>query len=166
MRAMRWAHRVKADKFQTDPLPKRPSARTATAVRNGATQRQVCSRGVPNALYVSDMTIDEITENFALLDDWEDRYRYLIELGRLMPSFPAEARTDANKVQGCASQVWLSTTIAPGPEPILTFTGDSDAHIVKGLIAVLVALYSGGRRRRFSMPTPSNCSTASAYANT
>lgn len=92
---------------------------------------------------MSIMTLDEITENFALLDDWEDRYRYLIELGRLMPPFPAEARTDANKVQGCASQVWLSTHIEPGPEPILTFTGDSDAHIVKGLIAVLVALYSG-----------------------
>ncbi|BAR99930.1 SufE family protein [Blastochloris viridis] len=93
------------------------------------------------------MDIDEITENFALLDDWEDRYRYLIELGRLMPPFPETARVDANKVQGCASQVWLSTTVEPGPEPRLTFIGDSDAHIVKGLIAVLIAFYSGQAAR-------------------
>ena len=55
------------------------------------------------------MTIDEITENFSLLDDWDDRYRYVIELGRSLPPFPEEARTEANKVQGCASQVWLTT---------------------------------------------------------
>ena len=63
----------------------------------------------PAAAYMSLMDIEEITDNFALLDDWEDRYRYLIELGRLMPPFPEQARIDANKVQGCASQVWLST---------------------------------------------------------
>jgi cysteine desulfuration protein SufE len=89
------------------------------------------------------MTIDEINENFALLDEWDDRYRYLIELGRMMPPLPDAARTDANKVQGCASQVWLTTDIAPGPSgPLLSFVGDSDAHIVRGLIAILLAIYS------------------------
>jgi cysteine desulfuration protein SufE len=89
--------------------------------------------------------IDEITENFALLDDWDDRYRYVIELGRALPPLPDAARTDANKVQGCASQVWLQTTVRPDGDGgrVLNFLGDSDAHIVKGLIAILFALYSG-----------------------
>jgi len=91
------------------------------------------------------MPIDEIIENFELLEEWDDRYRYLIELGRALPPLPDAARNDANKVQGCASQVWLSTSIKPngGTGPLLTFEGDSDAHIVRGLIAVLFALYSG-----------------------
>ena len=91
------------------------------------------------------MPIDEIIENFELLDEWDDRYRYLIELGRALPQLPDGARSDANKVQGCASQVWLSTSIKPNGSggPVLTFEGDSDAHIVRGLIAVLFALYSG-----------------------
>ena len=91
------------------------------------------------------MPIDEIIENFELLDEWDDRYRYLIELGRALPPLPDGARNDANKVQGCASQVWLATSIkADGNAgPMLTFVGDSDAHIVRGLIAVLFALYSG-----------------------
>jgi cysteine desulfuration protein SufE len=92
------------------------------------------------------MTIDDIIESFAFLDDWEDRYRYLIELGRDLPPFPEAARTAANKVDGCASQVWLDTRIEPGAgDPVLTFKGDSDAHLVKGLVAVLLALYSGRR---------------------
>ena len=90
------------------------------------------------------MPIDEIIENFELLEEWDDRYRYLIELGRALPPLPDAARTNANKVQGCASQVWLATSIKPnGGGPVLTFEGDSDAHIVRGLIAVLFALYSG-----------------------
>jgi cysteine desulfuration protein SufE len=91
------------------------------------------------------MTIDEITENFALLDEWEDRYRYVIELGRMLEPLPDAARTEANKVPGCASQVWLTTEIdRNGPDrPILRFSGDSDAHIVRGLVAVLFAIYSG-----------------------
>ncbi len=91
------------------------------------------------------MTIDEIIENFAVLEDWDDRYRYLIELGRQLDPLPEHARTLANKVQGCASQVWLWTQIdrtGPGA-PTLTFAGDSDAHIVRGLIAILLVLYSG-----------------------
>jgi cysteine desulfuration protein SufE len=89
--------------------------------------------------------IDEIVENFALLEEWDDRYRYLIELGRMLPPLPAAAHNDVNKVQGCASQVWLSTQIVPNGAsgPVLTFEGDSDAHIVRGLIAVLFALFSG-----------------------
>ena len=91
------------------------------------------------------MSINEIIENFELLEEWDDRYRYLIELGRQLPPLPDGARTDANKVQGCASQVWLATSIKPngGGGPVLSFEGDSDAHIVRGLIAILFALYSG-----------------------
>ena len=90
------------------------------------------------------MTIDDIIDSFSLLDDWEDRYRYLIELGRDLPEFPESARTAANKVEGCASQVWLDTHIEPhDTDPVLSFVGDSDAHLVKGLIAVLLTLYSG-----------------------
>lgn len=91
------------------------------------------------------MSIDEIIGNFELLDEWDDRYRYLIELGRGLPELPEAARSEANKVRGCASQVWLQTSVTPdGPAgPVLTFAGDSDAHIVKGLIAILFALYSG-----------------------
>ena len=89
--------------------------------------------------------IDEIVENFALLDEWDDRYRYVIELGRTLPPLAESAHVDANKVQGCASQVWLLTHIRPDSSngPILTFEGDSDAHIVRGLIAILFAIYSG-----------------------
>jgi cysteine desulfuration protein SufE len=91
------------------------------------------------------MAIDEIIENFALLDEWDDRYRYVIELGRTLAPLSAALRTEGNKVQGCASQVWLATDVrADGAAgPTLTFVGDSDAHIVRGLIAILFALYSG-----------------------
>jgi cysteine desulfuration protein SufE len=89
--------------------------------------------------------IDEIIENFAVLEDWDDRYRYLIELGRELPPLAADAHSDANKVHGCASQVWLETDVRPNGAggPILTFIGDSDAHIVRGLIAILFATFSG-----------------------
>jgi cysteine desulfuration protein SufE len=91
--------------------------------------------------------IDDIIENFAVLDDWDDRYRYLIELGRQLPPLAEAAHNDANKVQGCASQVWLDTSIRQDGAggPILTFIGDSDAHIVRGLIAILFAIFSGKR---------------------
>ena len=89
-------------------------------------------------------SVDEIVANFELLDDWEERYRYLIELGRMLPPLPPEAHSDANKVQGCASQVWLERRVeTTRPEPILHWRGDSDAHIVRGLIALLLTLYSG-----------------------
>jgi cysteine desulfuration protein SufE len=91
------------------------------------------------------MKIDEIIDNFSVLDDWDDRYRYVIELGRTLAPLPETERTATNKVQGCASQVWLATNAKPDGTggPVLTFIGDSDAHIVRGLIAILFALYSG-----------------------
>jgi cysteine desulfuration protein SufE len=85
---------------------------------------------------------DEILADFELLDDWEDRYRYVIELGRRLEPLPDAERSPANKVQGCVSQVWLTTHIDQAG-PRLSFVGDSDAHIVRGLIAILFALYSG-----------------------
>ena len=95
------------------------------------------------------MTIDKIIENFALLDEWDDRYRYVIELGRGLAPLSERDRSQANKVQGCASQVWLATTVRPNGAsgPVLSFSGDSDAHIVRGLIAILFALYSGKAAR-------------------
>lgn len=88
--------------------------------------------------------IDDIIDNFALLDEWDDRYRYVIELGRGMTPLPELDRTDTNKVQGCASQVWLATAMFyDGGQPVLTFRGDSDAHIVRGLVAILLATVSG-----------------------
>lgn len=92
------------------------------------------------------MSIDTIRADFALLDEWEDRYRYLIELGRLLPPFPEALRTDANKVRGCVSQVWLASAVqrnGTGAAQVLEFQGDSDAHIVRGLVAVLFALVQG-----------------------
>lgn len=93
-------------------------------------------------------TIDDIVEGFEFIDDWEERIRYLIELGRELEPLPDSARTAENKVQGCASQVWLETKIAPGADPTLTFRGDSDAHLVRGLVAVMIALYSGQSARK------------------
>jgi cysteine desulfuration protein SufE len=92
------------------------------------------------------MTLDEIIEEFGFLDDWEDKYRFVIDLGRHLEPLPDSAHNAANKVSGCASQVWLETQThvgRPGGEPILTFRADSDAHIVRGLIAILLAIYSG-----------------------
>ncbi|HXY59457.1 MAG TPA: SufE family protein [Methylocystis sp.] len=93
------------------------------------------------------MAIDEIIENFQLLDEWDDRYRYLIELGRTLEPLPRDAYTDANKVRGCASQVWLETKVEQDKDGAkrLLFRGDSDAHIVRGLVALVLALYSGRR---------------------
>ena len=89
--------------------------------------------------------IEEIIDNFSILDQWDDRYRYLIELGRQLPPLTAAGYSDTNKVQGCASQVWLETSVRPNGAdgPVLTFAGDSDAHLVRGLIAILFAMFSG-----------------------
>lgn len=91
------------------------------------------------------MTIDEIRENFELLEDWDDRYRYVIELGRMLEPMPEAEHSAANKVQGCVSQVWLSKKVERGNvgKASLKYLGDSDAHIVRGLIAILLTLYSG-----------------------
>ncbi len=88
-------------------------------------------------------TLDDIIADFELLDDWEDRYRYIIDLGRQLDPLPDSARVEGNKVQGCVSQVWLQTSKGEGADPLIEYRGDSDAHIVKGLVAIILALYSG-----------------------
>lgn len=88
-------------------------------------------------------TLDGIIEDFAFLDDWEDRYRYLIDLGRELSPYPDELRDAHHKVQGCASQVWLATSVGDGKNPVITLMGDSDAHIVRGLVALVLIIYSG-----------------------
>lgn len=89
--------------------------------------------------------IEALVADFSLLDEWEDRYRHVIELGRDLDPLPEGERTPDNKVQGCVSQVWIKTDIrcANGGSPVLIFHGDSDAHIVRGLIAILFMLFSG-----------------------
>lgn len=91
------------------------------------------------------MDVNEIIDNFELLDDWDDRYRYLIELGRELEPLEPAAHKEANKVRGCASQVWVETIVHRdgAADPRLTLKGDSDAHIVRGLITLVFALYSG-----------------------
>ena len=100
--------------------------------------------------------IDEIIGNFELLDQWDDRYRYVIELGRTLPPLAPAAHSEANKVRGCASQVWLVTHVKPdgAAGPTLSFEGDSDAHIVRGLVAILFALYSGKRAKEILETDP------------
>ena len=90
-------------------------------------------------------SLDEIVSNFELLDEWDDRYRYLIELGKGLEPLPEDAHNDVNKVRGCASQVWLEARRegGPGAQTRLHFRGDSDAHIVRGLVALALAIYSG-----------------------
>jgi cysteine desulfuration protein SufE len=84
--------------------------------------------------------LNDLAAEFELLGDWEDRYRYIIDLGRELAPLEAAERTDEHKVRGCASQVWLVSEWGPGGA--LRFRGDSDAHIVRGLIAILLRLYS------------------------
>ncbi len=95
------------------------------------------------------MMIADIIENFDFLDDWDDRYRYLIELGRTLEPLPEAAHNDVNKVRGCTSQVWLETNVEKGRDgvPVLHFLGDSDAHIVRGLVALTLAFFSGHTAR-------------------
>jgi cysteine desulfuration protein SufE len=90
-------------------------------------------------------SLDELIENFELIDDWDERYRYLIEIGRELAPMPEIDHTEENRVRGCASQVWLTRQVTPDAsgEPVLHFTGDSDAHIVRGLVALTLAVYSG-----------------------
>lgn len=95
--------------------------------------------------------IEQILEDFSFLDDWEDRYRYVIELGQSLEPFPEELKSDSSKVRGCASQVWLISRTCQrsgSDEDVVVFSGDSDAHIVRGLIAILLAVYSGRTPRQ------------------
>lgn len=87
--------------------------------------------------------IETIIDDFEFLDDWEDKYRYVIELGRQLPEMPDSEKTPANKVNGCVSQVWLVPEITRDNDPIVHFRGDSDAHIVRGLVAIMIAAMSG-----------------------
>jgi cysteine desulfuration protein SufE len=89
--------------------------------------------------------IETIRDDFAFLDDWEERYRYIIELGEQLDPYPESARDAGHKVQGCVSQVWLLTRQSGVGDPVLSFKGDSDAHIVRGLVAIMLALFSGKR---------------------
>ncbi|MGH1455164.1 MAG: SufE family protein [Alphaproteobacteria bacterium] len=84
--------------------------------------------------------IDEVVENFSLFDDWEERYRYLIDLGRALPKLDDSLKVDTHLVRGCTSRVWLIPEIRGG---VLYFQADSDAHIVRGLVALLMAAYNG-----------------------
>ena len=97
---------------------------------------------------IPSVTIDRVLANFEVLDEWMDRYRYIIDLGRQVPEMPPEEKTDANKVQGCQSSVWITARVRDGAqETLLDFNADSDAHIVKGLVAVLLIVF-GGRRAK------------------
>ncbi|THV22940.1 SufE family protein [Peteryoungia ipomoeae] len=88
-------------------------------------------------------TLDQMIDDFGFLEDWEDRMRYVIELGKALPDLDDAEKTSENKVQGCASQVWLSVSAGEGPDPVMTFAGDSDAFIVRGLVAIVLQAYSG-----------------------
>jgi cysteine desulfuration protein SufE len=88
-------------------------------------------------------TIETIRDDFSFLDEWEDRYRYVIELGSGLAPYPEQYRDEAHKVPGCVSQVWLHPSIGGGNDPVIEFVGDSDAHIVRGLVAIMIALFSG-----------------------
>ncbi len=98
---------------------------------------------------MSNRSFEDIAADFEFLDDWEDRYRYLIELGKTLPPFPDSARTEANKVHGCVSQVWILPEVDnPGTEDaVLHLKADSDALIVRGLIAVLLSMVSGHKAK-------------------
>ena len=84
--------------------------------------------------------IEDLTANFALFDDWEERYRYLIDLGRNLPAMDDSLKTDENMVRGCTSRVWMVARVENG---VFHFVADSDAHIVRGLIGLLIAAYEG-----------------------
>ena len=90
-----------------------------------------------------ELTIDRITGNFDVLAEWEDRYRYIIDLGKKIEGLDASLCTEDNRVQGCVSKVWLVTEVGDSSPPQLFFRADSDAHIVRGLIAILLTAYSG-----------------------
>jgi cysteine desulfuration protein SufE len=87
--------------------------------------------------------LKEIIDNFEYLDDWEDRYKYIIELGNSLENFPQEYKNEKTKVSGCVSQVWISSEITTQRQiKKISFKGDSDAHIVKGLITIVLSIYS------------------------
>lgn len=92
---------------------------------------------------MAELTVDRIIQNFEILGNWEERYRYVIDLGRKLPGLEEQFKTEDNRVKGCVSNVWLITRVGEGSPPVLEFVADSDAHIVRGLLAILLAAYSG-----------------------
>jgi cysteine desulfuration protein SufE len=92
---------------------------------------------------VKTATIDELIEDFEFLDAWEDRYRYIIELGDALEEMPAELKTEEHRVLGCVSNVWLVVNVQPGDPPTIHFAADSDSQIVRGLVAILLMVCSG-----------------------
>ena len=100
--------------------------------------------------------LPELLENFEFLDDWMERYRYIIELGKKLPELPAELRVQENKVLGCQSQVWLvrDESVDAGLSERLRFRADSDAHIVRGLVAILLVMFSGKTRDEIASLDP------------
>ncbi|PRX10494.1 UNVERIFIED_ORG: cysteine desulfuration protein SufE [Martelella mediterranea] len=87
--------------------------------------------------------LDQIIDDFSFLEDWEDRYRYVIELGKELPDLPDAEKNEENRVHGCASQVWLVSEKEAGDDPVMRFRGDSDAFIVRGLVSIVLTVYSG-----------------------
>jgi cysteine desulfuration protein SufE len=92
---------------------------------------------------VKSVAIEELLDDFEFLDTWEDRYRYIIELGDELEEMPAHLKTEENRVQGCVSNVWLVFDVEPGEPPVINFIADSDSQIVRGLVAILLMLCSG-----------------------
>lgn len=88
-------------------------------------------------------TIEQLIEDFTSLEDWEERYQEIIDLGRQLPPLPERYKTDEYKVRGCVSQVWLVPRVSDLKPPVIEFIADSDAHIVRGLVAILLMVYSG-----------------------
>ena len=91
---------------------------------------------------LNDRRLNDLLDEFEMLDDWESRYRHVIDLGKALATFPDALRTEETKVRGCASQVWLYVEGSADDPDVLNFSGDSDAHIVRGLLAILLRLYS------------------------
>jgi len=92
---------------------------------------------------VQDISLERIEKGFRIMPNWEDRYRFLVQLGRKLEPLEEDARIEANRVQGCTSNVWLVPDLSDEEPPRMTFRADSDAHIVKGLVALLLVIYSG-----------------------
>ena len=90
-----------------------------------------------------ELTVDKLIQNFEILGNWEERYRYVIDLGRKLPDLDEKYKVEDNRVKGCVSNVWLITLVNDDKTPTLEFKADSDAHIVRGLVTILLAIYSG-----------------------
>lgn len=130
------------------------SARTKVAMVSLPTTRPEYAYPAASAP-TPDAAADELAEVFDVMDDWNDRYQYLIELGAKLPPMPAELKTDATRVRGCQSTVHMFARKKPGTEDVMEFLADSDADIVRGELALLQRVYSGQRARAvldFNMP--------------